>query len=250
MSQLLSTAKFGVLAVIALLGPKIITESGNYLARVERRGESARSASRLVRPSDEERNAPSSGERIGEYPPARPSLDADQNGAYSARYGSDSVYHPESGRPPSFAEAAPVITPLDSVVRFDRTPRWIVSTWPRVRTDDADGARRGYRVPLLTGTGPNDLSGALTYYFDNRAMRRISFVGRTGDFRKLLAFLEHRFGMTLDDDSPPSEYRYHSTLASHRTAGEISRLTIRPATVFDAAEPENSFNVAFDLFAP
>lgn len=247
MSQLINAAKFGVLAAIAFFGPKIITESGNYLARVEHRDDPARSSFSLVRPSDRERNAPPSGDNL----PERPPFDAGERGSYSVRYGSAPVRETKLEQRSSFTEITPVMTPLDLAVRFDRTPRWIVSTWPRVRTDDTDRTLRGYRVPLLTGTKPDDLSGALTYYFDSRAMRRISFVGRTGDFRKLLAYLEYRFGMTLDDDTPPSEYRYHSTLASDRgAAGEISRLTIRGAAVFDAAEPENRFNVTFDLFAP
>ena len=255
MSQLLSAAKFGVLAAIAFFGPKLITESGNYLGRMEHLDESSSPSSEtgLIHPSDlapDAKNAPFDFERNDLKSP-------NESVRYwpSSESRSDVTLTPTTTfaptAPTAVSSAAPTITPLETALRFDRTPAWIVATWPRVRTDDTAPPWRGYRVPLLTGTNPDDLSGALTYYFDQRRTRRISFVGRTGDYQKLLAYLEYRFGMTPDDDSTPAETRYHSTLEPDRHSNaETSRLTIRGAAVFDAATPTRRFDVTFDLYAP
>jgi len=75
---------------------------------------------------------------------------------------------------------------LYDVFRFDVTPAWIQSQWPRVSTGWIEDGYEGYRVPLVTGTTPHDLHGALTYFFDHRQrLQRIRFIGYTGDVKPL-----------------------------------------------------------------
>ncbi|MGY8769155.1 MAG: DUF6690 family protein [Pirellulales bacterium] len=86
--------------------------------------------------------------------------------------------------------ADPAFHSLQEALNFEATPRWIMARWPRVSTTLADLNLEGLRVPLVTGTGVNDLAGSLTYYFDrNQRVQRITFRGQTGDERQLLQML-------------------------------------------------------------
>jgi hypothetical protein len=93
-------------------------------------------------------------------------------------------YSPASGKP---GHVAP--TPIEQVFRFDLTPQWVASRWPRVSTvAGSDPDQLGMRVVLVTGTQPDDIAGSLTYYFDrHHQLRRITFTGLTRDPRRLLA---------------------------------------------------------------
>lgn len=114
------------------------------------------------------------------------------------------------GRPLSLspADAAPQAgagqTPdLRAIFNFNITPGWVVRQWPRVSTALGDLSMQGMRVALVTGTGADDLHGALTYYFDDQhRLQRISFQGRTGDARRLIALVTEYHGFrpvrTLD----------------------------------------------------
>jgi len=92
-------------------------------------------------------------------------------------------YSPASGHGTS------VQTPLEQVFRFDLTPQWISSRWPRVSTvAGSDPEQLAMRVVLVTGTQPDDIAGSLTYYFDrHHQMQRITFTGLTREPRRLLA---------------------------------------------------------------
>jgi hypothetical protein len=93
-------------------------------------------------------------------------------------------YSPASG---TTSQSAP--TPIEQIFRFDLTPQWVASRWPRVSTvAGSDPDQLGMRVVLVTGTRPDDIAGSLTYYFDrHHQMRRITFTGLTRDPRRLLA---------------------------------------------------------------
>jgi hypothetical protein len=93
-------------------------------------------------------------------------------------------YSPASG---TTSHSAP--TPIEQVFRFDLTPQWIASRWPRVSTvAGSDPDQLGMRVVLVSGTRPDDIAGSLTYYFDrHHQMQRITFTGQTRDPRRLLA---------------------------------------------------------------
>lgn len=81
----------------------------------------------------------------------------------------------------------PSVTQLHEAIRFDIYPDWVLQRWPRVsQVRDPDGAL-GMRVPLVTGTRLDDLTGSLTYFFDQKQqVQRIHFHGYTGDPRRLV----------------------------------------------------------------
>jgi hypothetical protein len=93
-------------------------------------------------------------------------------------------YSPASG---ASGNSAPL--PIEQVFRFDLTPQWVASRWPRVSTvAGSDPDQLGMRVVLVTGTRPDDIAGSLTYYFDrHHQMQRITFTGLTRDPRRVLA---------------------------------------------------------------
>ena len=73
--------------------------------------------------------------------------------------------------------------PFESVFRFDLTP-----------ADVNEGDSMGFRVALVTGTQPDDLAGSLTYYFGKtNELNRISFLGATGDARRLIQVISAEY---------------------------------------------------------
>ena len=106
------------------------------------------------------------------------------------------------GGVPGSLEGTPV-GDLREVLRFDITPDWIVTRWPRVSAGLAHLELQGYRVPLVTGTTEEDLAGALTYYFNpQQQLQRITFYGTTGNTRRLvdLVVREYGFARRLTND--------------------------------------------------
>jgi len=103
---------------------------------------------------------------------------------------------PVPGMPPGHPNAVvkprlegPAAIRLEDAFRFDITPGWVTTYWTRVTTTLSDLELEGFRVPLVTGTQPDDVAGSLTYYFDKaHRLQRISFQGSTGDPRKIVAF--------------------------------------------------------------
>ena len=98
---------------------------------------------------------------------------------------------------PNFASGPMSFQPtvnFPGLFRFDITPTWIKSQWSRISTTPGEFGLDGYRVALVTGTGPWDLHGSLTYFFDNKqTLQRISFHGWTGDASRLLKFLQEEY---------------------------------------------------------
>lgn len=85
---------------------------------------------------------------------------------------------------------------IPEAFRFDVSPQWITARWPRVTTVLAETDLQGLRVPLVTGSRPDDLAGSLTYYFDKKhRVQRIAFQGNTGDERRLVAFLTQYYSL-------------------------------------------------------
>ena len=75
---------------------------------------------------------------------------------------------------------------LREVLRFDITPGWLPQRFARVTTVTSNVQMDGLRVPLITGTQPNDIAGTLTYFFDaSQALKRIDLHGLTGDPKPL-----------------------------------------------------------------
>jgi len=93
------------------------------------------------------------------------------------------AYSPASGA----SAKGPIVT-IEQAFRFDLTPQWVSSQWPRVSTVLGEPEQLGMRVALVTGTRPDDVAGSLTYYFDqHHQLQRITFEGLTRDPRRLLA---------------------------------------------------------------
>lgn len=97
--------------------------------------------------------------------------------------------HAANYRPVSGAPGNSMPTPIEQVFRFDLTPQWVASRWPRVSTvAGTDPDQLGMRVVLVSGTRPDDVAGSLTYFFDQyHQLQRITFSGLTRDPRRLLA---------------------------------------------------------------
>jgi len=76
----------------------------------------------------------------------------------------------------------PPVEDFRDVFRFDVSPNWVKSHWPRVSANVYENGMQGLRVPLVTGTEATDIQGSLTYFFDDsHQVQRISFDGCTGD---------------------------------------------------------------------
>jgi hypothetical protein len=88
------------------------------------------------------------------------------------------------------------INSLSEVLRFDISPAWVIQHFPRVNTGLAELQLDGMRVPLITGTRPDDIVGSLTYYFDHfQRVQRITMQGVTGDPTRLGNELQRNYRM-------------------------------------------------------
>ena len=123
---------------------------------------------------------------------------------------------------------------LGEVLTFNGTPAWVMARWPRVTAGLATLDLQGYRVPLVTGTSAGDLAGSLTYYFDkNQVVSYITFHGTTGDPRKLVALVMHRYSFVPQKSDDPGLSLYQV-----RWNGKpLSELRIRTASVVRADQP-------------
>jgi hypothetical protein len=139
------------------------------------------------------------------------------------------------------AAAVPPAAAIEEIFRFDLTPQWVTSRWPRVSTVAGEPKQLGMRVPLVSGTLPQDIAGSLTYYFDeHHQLQRITFTGLTGDPRRLLA-------ATVTPNGLKSQPTTH---AAYYTAGDptrpTSQVTVKhPPTV--RADARSHAEVAVDL---
>lgn len=136
---------------------------------------------------------------------------------------------------------------LADVLRMDVTKEWVYQRWPRKSTALAELELYGVRVPLVTGTQLHDLAGSLTYFFgvDGR-VKLISFRGRTGDTRPLVALVTQRYGL-----QPQPVLAAGEQLFQIRDGDDVlSSLHTRPAPVLWASAPHESFTVELDLQDP
>ena len=92
------------------------------------------------------------------------------------------------------AAAIPNSLDLTQIFRFDLTPDQVRQGSSRVKVGPPEGKLRAYRLPLVTGTAPQDISGSLAYFFEGTQTRRITFVGSSADPRPMIEFLRQQFG--------------------------------------------------------
>jgi hypothetical protein len=132
------------------------------------------------------------------------------------------------------AVTGPESATFDDIFRFNITPSEILARWSRVSTGLGDLQLQGYRVPLVTGTAPTDLAGSLTYYFDTQQrLRRMTFIGTTGDPQRLVDFVTQQFGFHRLDSSNPRRVVYGNRFRRHGS------LTLVASPVVDHNETAN-----------
>lgn len=189
---------------------------------------------------------------IAGYPPGAPGATGDLPGAPHSPVSSPMT----AGRAASDkGEAAPLaleggpggpaFQDLPEILRFDVTPGWIISRWPWVSAGLAQLDLQGYRVPVVTGAGEDDLAGALTYYFNPRQqVQRITFRGTTGDPGPLIRLLasRFRFGRRLTND--PGLFRYEVAEPSGPAKSYLDIRLLRPT------HPAHRFEVSLVVERP
>ncbi len=139
------------------------------------------------------------------------------------------------------------VTPINSlleVLRFDVPPGWIMQHFPTVNTGISESQLDGFRVPLITGTRPDDLVGALTYYFDRfQRVQRISLHAVTGIH---LASAEMCCSISAWPNNRLWGRPVHDTLEGSAT----NVMHITPAAVITANNQNARFQVFLELNQP
>ncbi len=136
---------------------------------------------------------------------------------------------------------------LVEVINFQTSPDWVTSRWPRVSTGLAHPELQGYRVPLVTGTGVDDLAGSLTYYFGaDRSVQYITFHGVTGDPRKLVNHVVQKYGFQPQRTDDPGLAVYMIKW----NGKPISELRVQTARVLRADQRNLSYKVDLAMKRP
>ncbi len=156
----------------------------------------------------------------------------------------DPLALPEAGLPtPTLS--GPRVNDFREVMRFDVNPGWVSSKWSRVSASLADTKLEGMRVPLVTGTRFDDISGSLTYYFDKEHhLQRLSFEGYTGDPRRLVKLATSYFKLNG-----------HPTLGAGLYTAQwhgrpTSVLWIHHAPVVKANTPRSKYKIVMEINRP
>jgi hypothetical protein len=136
---------------------------------------------------------------------------------------------------------------LVEVINFQTTPDWVTSRWPRVSTGLAHPELQGYRVPLVTGTGVDDLAGSLTYYFAaDHSVQYITFHGVTGDPRKLVNHVVQKYGFQPQQTGDPGLAVYMVKW----NGKPLSELRVQTSRVLRADQRNLSYKVDLALKRP
>jgi hypothetical protein len=136
--------------------------------------------------------------------------------------------------------ASPV--PIEQAFRFDLSPQWVASHWPRVSTVLGETQQLGMRVALVSGTGSDDVAGSLTYYFDqHHQLERLTFTGLTADPRRLLATVVTPNGLKSQPTTNAARY------IAGDPARPTSEVTVRFLPVMVANSQRSQAEVTIDL---
>ncbi|TWT79917.1 hypothetical protein CA13_13270 [Planctomycetes bacterium CA13] len=134
---------------------------------------------------------------------------------------------------------------IREVLRFDITPEWVLQRFSRVSTVLADLKMEGLRVPIVTGTRPDDLAGTLSFYFDPTGkVQRITIHGFTGDPARMAAIMTEYYGLK-------PERSLEAGVLTRRWNGEpiqFMRLTHAPVVYSDAVHQK--FTVFIEMNEP
>jgi hypothetical protein len=136
---------------------------------------------------------------------------------------------------------------MSEAFRFNVTPNWVISRWPRVSSGLPDEHLHGLRVALISGMSEDDVAGSLTYYFvPSQQCARITFNGTTGDPRRLTALMVDRFGFKPFTNGEPGVQHYEI-----RWNGKAhSEYTVRPAAVVRSSSPYERYQVQLAITEP
>ncbi len=141
----------------------------------------------------------------------------------------------------------PTVANFAEIFRFDATASWVSGRWGRVSTAPGDYGLKGYRVALVTGTGHDDLAGALTYYFDNQhRAKRITFRGVTGDPARLVAYLVQVHGLEREIE----EHAGRTLFAKKEWGKRTSTLEIKVAPLLVGSRPHERYELMLTLDRP
>lgn len=150
----------------------------------------------------------------------------------------------------SASQAAPVLTvtqinSLSEVLRFDIPPAWVMQNFPTVNTGVGDMQLDGLRVPLITGTRPDDLVGTLTYYFDRfQRVQRISLHAVTGDPTRMGTEIQRNYRLQQQPALGGGLY------TTSWNGSPTSIMHITPATVITAEQQNARFTVFLEINQP
>jgi hypothetical protein len=161
---------------------------------------------------------------------------------------------------PASADSAPALPSLDGsrarfagapvtdfaeVLRFDITPEWIFTRWSRVTTVTADQSLKGFRAPLVTGAKVDDVAGVITYYFGRHGLlQRVTLEGRSGDTRRLTAFLTQNYGFQAEPSLGAGMYLVRWN------ARPMSALRVDYAPVVRADAPHERYTLKLEINRP
>jgi hypothetical protein len=131
---------------------------------------------------------------------------------------------------------------LGEIIRFDVSPNWLATRWPSVSRVAAPIGLSGYRVTLVTGVDDHDLSGALTYYFDNKGrVQRIHLAGFTGNPARIQALAVDQYNLE------PTGSGLGNVFKSSWNGQIISALEVTPAAVVRSTDQFARYKVELEL---
>ncbi|NIP87150.1 MAG: hypothetical protein GTO03_16955 [Planctomycetales bacterium] len=151
-----------------------------------------------------------------------------------------------SYRPHPLLELAPLMN-LEDVLSFRITPAWVLARWPQVTTGLKRDNWFGYRVPLVTGTDQNDITGSLTYYFGpTQQLQQLTLEGDTGDARRLVNYLTTQVGLQAAKATEQGVYLYRKQESDQ----VVSELRLRPENVAKVPQGSQRFQISLVLNRP
>jgi hypothetical protein len=163
---------------------------------------------------------------------------------YQSEFGHGSrAENPRTGVPEHLG--GPPVNHVAEVLRFDISPAWVTSRWPRVTTTVSENGLEGLRVPLVTGTRPQDLAGSLTYYFDPyQRVQRLTFEGYAGDPSQLVAVITQHYQLQPEPSLHAGMYvaRWNGNPTS------VVRISRSPIVTHDS--PRSQLQILMELNRP
>jgi hypothetical protein len=144
------------------------------------------------------------------------------------------------------ADETPMVD-MAEAFRWETTPQWVFSHWPRVSSGLPGEQLQGMRVALISGLRVDDVAGSLTYYFNaSQKCAKITFSGTTGDPNRIIQLLVSRYGFKPVGSSDPGVVRYEI-----RWNGEAhSFFMVRPSAIVRSSTPYTKYEVQASISDP